>query len=329
MIGGDGRSLCDLPQRPIRAVGKRLSFSEEYPDCVSFVCAKDVDGHLEPRGTGFFVSVPSTTTKGRHAYAVTAKHVVADGKPTWLRYRRYDGGTPDDVPLKDGWVLHPTADVAVAPVVVDLEHRALAVPEDQFVDRWHRTAVLSDEINFVGLLKHVPTMLDRAIPMVRGGILGATYQEGVPLWDELHKVTITEPSAHLIDSHSVSGFSGSPVFVGQQQLIPNADLADKSLSGGVGLLGVLIGHFGGPLSSDGVAVVVPVEVIRAFLDNSAGLVRERERKEGDFAARETRVRDASAAVQDTASPNPEWDSFEDLTRDLVNTPKPEVDEAPE
>jgi hypothetical protein len=162
-------------------------------------------------------------------------------------------------------------------------------------------------------------MHEHAIPMVRSGTLGAMYQPKVPIWDELHKETIEEPIAHLIDTHSVGGFSGSPVFLG---------IPDAQGGGRISLLGVLIGHFGGPLASGGsagVAIVVPVHAIRQLLDLDA-IVKDRAKKDAAAQERQDRIRDENAAVQDSvgepAEPS-EFERFEDLTRKLVHTPKPD------
>jgi hypothetical protein len=151
--------------------------------------------------------------------------------------------------------------------------------------------------------------------MVRSGTLGAIYQTRVPILDELHKETIEEPIAHLIDTHSVGGFSGSPVFLG---------IPDEQGGGRISFLGVLIGHFGGLLASGGsagVAIVVPVQAVRQLLDLEV-IVDDRAKKDAAAKERQDRDRDENAAVQDSAAGPSEYERFENLTRQLVHTPKP-------
>ena len=312
-----------------------MPLPEEYPDCVAFVCEKDLDGAQEPRGTAFLVSLPAA--HGRHEYAVTAKHVIADGKPTTLRLRRVDGGPPDDEDVPT-WHKHPDADVAVAPVVIDdAIHIAKTVPEGFFVDRLHKRlpggrAHVSDPIFYIGLLRNVPSMKDRAIPMVRGGCVGALFQRDVPMWDELHKQTIDEPYAHLIDCHSFEGFSGSPVFVGKEHITPDESTPVGWNTGGtLALLGVLIGYFNGTMAVGGVAgvaVVTPIECVRELIETNEDLVQDRERRELAADERRAKERRESAARQSSvpAERNDEFENFEDLTRKLVNTPKPKTSE---
>ncbi|MGH2865323.1 MAG: hypothetical protein ACRDJX_08765 [Solirubrobacteraceae bacterium] len=297
-----------------------MPLSDEYTYCVAFVCVEDIDGSRQPIGTAFLIQASGEEPNTHYGYAVTAQHVVREGQRTWLRLRRqgFEEG-PEDIPV-GSWVLHPESDVAITPCDPH-NYRAnwVCVPMAQFADTPGATGirrpVLSDEVWFIGLLTHVPTMHERAIPFVRSGTLGAWYQRYVPIWDELHQQTIQEPVAHLIDTHSVGGFSGSPVFVG---------VPDMRGGGKISLLGVLIGHFGGPLASGGsagVAIVVPVEQVRQLLDLEV-IVEDRQHKDAETRERRTRDRDENAAVQDIAAVPSEFERFEELTRQLVNTPKP-------
>ena len=299
-----------------------MPLSDEYPYCVAFVCVEDAGGKT-PIGTAFLIHAAGNEPDTYHTYAVTARHVVREGRRTWLRLRRqgFEAGS-EDIPV-DAWELHPESDIAITPCdPYGYPVNWVCIPMEQFGDTPGATGirppVLSDEVWFIGLLTHVPTMHERAIPYVRSGTLGASYQHNVPIWDELHQQTIEEPVAHLIDTHSVGGFSGSPVFLG---------VPDMTGGGRISFLGVLIGHFGGPLASGGsagVAIVVPCEQVRQLLDLEK-IVDAKERKDAETRERRERERDENAARQDVRTVPSEYERFEDLTRQLVTTPKPEHD----
>lgn len=309
---------------PVRPIGHPVPLADNYSDSVVFVCAEDIDGTKEPCGTAFFV-----TTQGEDrfwwTYLVTAKHIIQSDRPMWMRLRPVGGGEPVDEPISR-WITHPTADVAITPCSIDpAEYIYLRIPEDQFMDRWRARydsiIVRGDVVSFIGLLRSVETMRRRAIPMVRGGVLGATYQTVIPLRDEVLNCTVEEPCAHLIDCRSVGGFSGSPVFVEQPGIVERSP-GDLAIGGANALLGVLIGHFEG--SDAGVGVVVPVEAIRELLEDFVD-----DRKQQDAAARQRKQadRDANAAVRDSAGTGQtEFQRFEVLTRRLVNVPKRDIDE---
>ena len=71
--------------RAARERQKRLSTGTEY-------AAEGRSG----RGTGSLSYSGLSNHGGMHECAVTAKHLVPDKKPTWLRHRRWDGGVADD-----------------------------------------------------------------------------------------------------------------------------------------------------------------------------------------------------------------------------------------
>jgi hypothetical protein len=321
---GRGRMMARRWRGRLIAAGNEaaMALDQSYVDCVAFVCKDDVAGIRSPRGTAFFVSIPGETGVFL-PYAVTAAHVVKDGNPSWLRLRRHDGGPPEDVPVGK-WKIHPSADVAMTPFWPDPAYKSRSVPEHQFVDRWHENAdsilVPGDRADYIGLLANVQTMHDRAIPMFRSGSVGAFYQVDIPMRDDTTGEIHDEPSAHLIDCHSVGGFSGSPVFVGQMGIVtgPSGDLA---ISGMAALLGVLIGHFAGPYA--GVAIAVPVEAIREMLSDP-DFVEERIRRE--TAIRELLEKERMKGVDTldmAAGVNDGFSRFEDLTRKLVTTPEPQ------
>lgn len=296
-----------------------MTLTDFHADAVMFVCKEDIDGQREPCGTAFLVSVPGQDV-GVWRYFVTAGHVIAGEAPTWVRLRRRDGGPPVDLPVPE-WTQHSTADVAVASCDIDLrEVVAEHLREELFVDKWAYQLARGDGAEFVGLLSAVETMRKRAIPMIRSGRIGALYQQDVPMWTGQY--TRTEKCAHLLDCHSVGGFSGSPCFV-EKPMIDSQTLGAPVISSWVALLGLVIGHFAG--DNAGIAVIVPVEAVRELLDLEV-FVEDRKRKEVLARDRRERVRSRDAAVLDSADDRLEFDRFHELTRKLVNVPKKELDE---
>jgi hypothetical protein len=250
--------------------------SENQQRCVMFVCAER-NGKPTPVGTAFLVGIPGGPG-GWFKYFVTAGHVVRDRSPRWIRFRRRDGALPVDR-LVGGWVLHPAADIAAAPCEFDTtEYIANFQEETFFSDKYPAdpTINLGERAYFIGLLSDVNTMAERAIPMVRAAAVGAMNVENVPKRYFMQGVEYyeIEPKAHLIDTYSRSGFSGSPVYVDH----PIVNVWPVTAEGGQpgmasevtsfsALLGVLVAHFGSERDNAGVAIVVPIDVLRDLLDD--------------------------------------------------------------
>jgi hypothetical protein len=273
---------------PLLAAGTQMPLGDDYPNSVVFVC-EDRDGRKVPIGTAFLI-----VDDGHWRYVVTARHVVEHGRPTWLRLRRRDGTAPVEVPIPE-WVSHPTADVAVTPWDLDAsEFQVTFIATEAFADRWpFKRGVpiqAGDPVFLIGLLSDLRSMVDRAIPMVRSGRLGALYQADIPV--RQGPFQRVEPCAHLVDSHSRAGFSGAPCVVEHLSInVPEATVFPYLV-----LLGIVVGHFGsytdvlskhgeGPdyetdfrvQDNQGVAVVVPIEAVREAL-NMEVLVEDREQR---------------------------------------------------
>jgi hypothetical protein len=299
---------------------------ESHLNTVMFLCAERDDGTRYPIGTTFLVGLPAEGGEGYWPYFVTAWHVVQSGKPTWIRFRRWDGGPPEDWPVPGEWVPHPTSDIAVTPCDFDRSaYIAQFVPDEQFSDRWVHDAALAPGVPlfFIGLLAYVESMQEKNVPMVRTGGIGALFQTDIPMSDGL--LYREEPRAHLIDCYSRGGFSGSPVFVDYPMIAHPPASRGPVISTWVALFGVLSGHFGAPGDNAGVAVVIPSEAIRELLTDNDDLRNWRERKEAEMREEREEQKRNDAASPDSVTPDPsEFDRFEDLTRKLVNTPQPAI-----
>jgi hypothetical protein len=241
---------------------------------------------MEPeyRGTGFVVTVPGTQLN-HFAFMVTARHVAErlQGKEFYIRANKRDQTA---VVLKgrptDPWWFHPTdrkhVDAAVtffAPselAQLDIEH----VPFDMFIN--HATLEqqnigVGDEVFIPGLFTKI-TETTRNIPIVRTGSIAMIPGERIPFGDEFI-------DAYLIESRSIGGLSGSPVFVRQTVAMETSSspmiMAGRRPDGilhGIGgkiyLLGSMIGHWDVPEGFSptqaeavnmGIAPVVPASKI--------------------------------------------------------------------
>jgi NADH:ubiquinone oxidoreductase subunit len=317
--------------------------SENQQRCVMFVCAERM-GQRVPVGTAFLIGVPGEYPGQWFKYFVTANHVVRDGTRRWIRFRRHDGGTPVDEEIS-GWIDHPTCDVAMAGCELDTDQYIANYQEEEyFSDKFPPGAIinLGERAYFVGLLADVETMEKRAIPMMRAAVVGALYVENVPFRIRHPDGNIDgrqERSAHLIDTNSRAGFSGSPVYVDHpyvnMQGVKLPDVGEAlavQLTSFSALLGVLIGHFtsdesGASSDNAGVGVVAPIDALRELLEEP-DLVKWRERKAKEMKAEREQRFELGSAVADAVpqEPESEYERFEGLTQRLVQVPKKELDE---
>jgi len=303
--------------------------------CVCFVYVR-VNEKMRPVGTAFFVRVDDDAH-----LLVTALHLLSgarelkdrggdgllyvrvnttDGSSEILKIRDEDWATPEQTPL--------TADVACCfwRYGDDLyDYRTV------FTDSWLTDDVarvesvgVGDDLFLTGLFVNHHGK-ERNLPIVRVGNIAAMPGEPVD--------TPTGPvEAYLVETRSVGGLSGSPVFINMGTLRYDEDGVDvRQRTGRVWyLLGVMKGHWssarqaapgdGGGLSDEyvnmGIAIVTPITKVVPLLSDP----KIREPVEAIVEAERAKmlpVDDASDA------PNEEFDRFEDLTRKLVQTPKPE------
>jgi len=310
----------------IRYVGEVVPLSEEVAQASVILVAPDAQGDPVPIGTGFFVGMPGPVAAIGVSYVVTAAHVVRFAPKTYIRVSRNDGA-PEDLPVPQ-WEFHDDgeSDVAVAPVNLNVAfYRYRMLPLVMFMDESAPELKLGDDVYFIGLLAPVKSMHRQNVPMVRSGTVGRLYQDGVLVkWPDGTEHSMT---AHLVDCRSHSGFSGSPCYVqfplrGRlNQRVPGIDTF---------LLGLITGHLddlGADLSikNTGVVLVTPVEAIRhVLMQEPFASIRAAAEK----LYRHDHPPVQEVAVMDSSSKPPEFERFEDLTRKLVNTPKPPKESEP-
>jgi hypothetical protein len=233
-------------------------------DCVCFVCGVRSNGEYEPLGTGFFLGVPIGNPKSPTyvAVVITALHVInniegAGQTPNkiFLRVNTKDGGVehvhiptenwirPDiDDQIKNGKIdatvcwfpgnNSPTGkyDYLLMPASNEIAFRQLLDDED---------IGIGDDVFFTGLFRY-HTQTERNEPIVRSGIIAAM--------PETISTDYGPQRAFLVESRSMGGFSGSPVFVtpGFLRFDEEGQLKIRPTFGSSYLIGVISGHWDAP-----------------------------------------------------------------------------------
>jgi hypothetical protein len=255
-----------------------------------------------PRGTAFFLSMPSTIPGTSFVYLATAAHVAEqlNGATTFVRLNRKDGGV---IVARFGdkarWYYHPNddfADVAVMPWVkmpgADYQH----IPVDMFATEEiiAREGIgPGDEVCMVGLYTRAYGER-RNLPIVRTGNIAMLPEDKVYLkWASKRSIEPTAPTpAYLIEARSIGGISGSPVFVlkgfweGFKEDASSRTIQPSGLNSRLFFLGLVHGHWdikaeadsgGGPvvdivgyskkeMLNEGIAIIVPAKTILETLD---------------------------------------------------------------
>lgn len=197
-------------------------------------------------GTGFFVVVHQD--EWQFLYLVTAKHVLNEAVRGHghleARLNNRNGGF-DYISLQppDQWIRwqDDAVDIAILPIVVDFavfEYEALPLEMLATNAKLSEHAIgLGDDLFTVGLFA-LRTGKQRNIPIIRTGIISALPDENEPLTDKGKPY-----HAYLAEMRSISGLSGSPVFV----FIDNSRTVDPNLPAGRDwlyfCLGLIRGHW--------------------------------------------------------------------------------------
>jgi hypothetical protein len=259
-----------------------------YRDCVCFVYAR-FKGELKPVGTAFFLAY--TVPPIRYILVVTALHVVAnaqadsdDGK-TLLRVNTKDGGFRFVEVEAQEWfkpdMSEEVIDIAFCqweqlPGASDFDFRCvgseLAATAD--VIRTEEIGV-GNEVAFAGLfVRHHGKR--RNEPIMRFGNICAMPTEPVA-------TAVGELDAYLVESRSVGGLSGSPIFVdvGLLRAVGNVRQYRYGDGPSLYLLGVVNAHWNAPAGSPkveggistevvnmGIAVVTPIDKVLQVIERS-------------------------------------------------------------
>jgi len=341
-------SLTDLPEWA-RQRERRMSLNDTILSSVARIIGDVSDPdhrHGQVRGvagTGFLCGVPSRKVPGvRYGYVVTADHVIADQNAPQVQAPQ---------PLSMGAALQPPIDIvdwrqplegvdlAIAdfPGAVEthqgrLVYGGLATERHFLPPDWYPP--LGGVVHYAGILEPE----DRV--MVRSGTLGALYQSGI-----VHPDGYVY-DAHLADCRSYDGFSGSPCFaeIVMARLDPSdtvfpgvANAPDRDAPRGpleyhALLCGMITWHLGHSRQQFAslygvVAMVTSGDIWRALMSEKEQAERdeEDERYLADASKRGPKPQNLSVGGDDTET---EFERFEELTRRLVNTSKPEKDGDP-
>jgi hypothetical protein len=172
------------------------------------------EGH-KSGGSGFLAHVPSETNPGLgHLYAITNKHILDRGFHV-LRLTKKSGGI-DTVPTRpEDWIRHPKCDVAV--IAIEFSHEDFqwwSVGTDLFITHEIIETYnigLGDEAFLIGrLVTHAGKQKNAPISRFGNVSLMADPSEPIRCQDY-------EQEGFLVECRSLSGFSGSPVFVETRQ----------------------------------------------------------------------------------------------------------------
>jgi hypothetical protein len=165
-------------------------------------------------GSGFLVHVPSEVSGLGHVYAVTNKHLIDRGFQVLRLTKKYGG--IETVPTKpDDWIRHPKYDVAVNPI--DFSHESFkwwSIGTNDFITEQLLSTYnvgLGDDAFLVGRLV-VHEGQQKNAPIARFGNLSLMVDPSEPI-----RCGDYEQPGFLVECRSLSGFSGSPVFVETSQ----------------------------------------------------------------------------------------------------------------
>jgi hypothetical protein len=260
-----------------------------YRDCVCFVYA-NMKGEFRPVGTAFFLGIGLPPVMW--TVVVTALHVVAnsqaqsdDGK-TFLRVNTKDGGYRVVEVSADKWFKPDVSDEIVDIAFCQWELLPSA-SEFDFLRVGTELAATADvmatrqlgvgnEVAFAGLFVNHHGK-QRNEPIVRFGNICATPAEPV-------STKVGDLQAYLVESRSVGGLSGSPVFVdvGVFSVVDNVRHWRRGDHPAMYLLGVMNGHWDalvkratvddGLSASEyvnmGVALVTPIDKVLSVIQQS-------------------------------------------------------------
>lgn len=290
--------------------GPLVRINEDVRKSVVFVGIATASGDFSPYGTAFLIAWQDEDQK--FPFLVTARHVLEDAKQTGLpiciRVSAHDGTPQLGAMAYEHWHFHPNiaqCDIAVVPVNISHETfdiKYIGINPGELTDKYiaENDVGPGDEVFATGLLtRHFGK--SKNIPVVRTGNIAAMPEEPVDLGD------MGEQHVYLIESRSIGGLSGSPVFLNT----PPFRVVGTNVKDTVGhdrdyLIGVNIGLFKTSagadsaisekagnrdefleLMSSGIAVVVPIqrviETIRAHpIAEAMKRTIEKKKKQSDF-----------------------------------------------
>ncbi len=299
--------------------GGDMRFPEVGRRCVIYIGERASDGNFVAKGTGFLVEV--IRGKRPRYYLVTAHHVIRrfpNPSRFAIRLNETKDGRAHEYQSKGRhrWFGHPkdrSVDAVVYPWTQGTnKFQFTAFSSERFVvPGGNHDVGVGDEVNIVGLFRKLAGS-ERINPMVRTGHIAMMAEE------KFDSSNYGKALFHWIESLTIKGFSGSPVFARQTVGIelPHAERDQAKWLRGAGdlyLLGLLRGILSVKVQEEltgikdkdqrwhsGISMVVPAHQILEIL-NQPKLIKyeasvfDKDKKEKSNLDEETSI-EPSAAV---------------------------------
>lgn len=303
-------------------------------------------------GTGFLLGRASEHVEGLNfIYLVTARHVITDLEgDCWIRTNLTDGTAIRQDASHVRWIRHPSnplIDVAVAPFYLEKREDHIVIPPTMVVPNRAALAAHSlgvgDEVFYTGVFARVEGK-HRNMPILRKGNIAMLPE------DQIFVKNFGDMDAYLVETHSISGISGSPVFVRETVAVPATLRNEQSYiltAGGYYLMGLMHGHWeidpndvnavkwraakGDEESAHlGISLVVPAAQILETLDHPDLVNQRRMYEEQRLSEQPSPVPDsARQLVERISGPEPERlaieGSWEDAVKKAFSKGKPPKD----
>jgi len=196
-----------------------LRIHEHFRDSVVYLYPDKIDADLGQKvgASGFLVGYPSEVFPDTEfTYLVTNDHVYKNCRA--IRINRTDGSTEViEIPEKE-WFPDPSGnDIAICPIGLAADHKAECIPVETFITQEvieRANLGCGDHVFMIGrFVGHDGTEYNN--PSVRFGNI--SMMPGEPILQERRK---HPQESFIVEGHSISGYSGSPVFVYVQKADP-------------------------------------------------------------------------------------------------------------
>jgi hypothetical protein len=210
---------------------------------IAFIYYTEMGAHNQEDegGTGFFYGV-EIKPDAYSLYLVTNRHIVTSDtgtRPIYLQINTKDGESKTvTIEIEDeDWLFHPDgSDIAVHHLNIDPEifdigfiRKGIDIITLDMINRFNFGP--GDEVymigRFVGMDKR-----NRVMPIVRYGHISS-----MPV-DIIHPISHLKEESFIVDMHSRSGFSGSPVFIQFSNRIERHGSVMSGFWSGDNLLGI-------------------------------------------------------------------------------------------
>lgn len=321
---------------------------DQYLDCSIYLYGSEADAHAGERtgGSGFLASVPSKIPGKDFVYAVTNAHVIESGCYT-VRLNTQAGQFEVRDFDERNWIIPDNKDDIAVCVVSSLDeaiHKYRSVPISMFALRSTIDELAigpGDDTFTVGRFVNADGK-QRNTPSARAGTIAQ-----MP-WEPITQTRIFgehKQESYLVEARSISGFSGSPVFL---YFLPFANRPDRPQADTtkMKLLGVQWGYildwetvkdeFGACLITrhkvqinTGMMGVVPAWILEDLLMNHPHLKARRQASEAHYLASGKQAQSALSGASPNAPSTPTntdnpaaKEAFTSLLRAAVQKQKP-------